>query len=39
MDTTCQTILKTIGVEFNHLNDLEGFMIPRETLLDMDRYH
>ena len=33
MDTESKTILKIIGFEFDELKDLEGLIIPRETLL------
>jgi hypothetical protein len=30
--------MKVAGIEFQEWNDLEGFFIPRENLLDIDKY-
>lgn len=39
MDSTCKQILQTCNIEFQEMHELEGQLIPRETLLDLDKYH
>jgi len=39
MDPTCKKIMKIAGIEFQEWNDLEGFIISRENLLDIDKYN
>jgi len=38
MDPTCKNVLKTAGIDFETVSDLEGFFIPRENFLDIQKY-
>lgn len=39
MDPYCKNILKIVGIDFESFHDLEGFLIPRENLLDESKYN
>lgn len=39
MDELCKKILSNVGINFNLLNDLDGYMIPREQLLCLEKYN
>ena len=38
MDEECKQVLFLIGLKFEILNDLDGLLIPREKLLDDNKY-
>jgi uncharacterized protein YihD (DUF1040 family) len=38
MDEESKTVLKIIGFEFDELIDIDGLIIPRETLLSDNKY-
>jgi hypothetical protein len=39
MDNTCKNIVNSVGIEFESWMDLEGFLVPRENLLDIEKYN
>ena len=39
MDDETKKVIKMVGLEFNELIDLDGLFIPREQLLDNNKYH
>lgn len=38
MDENCKKILNSIGIDFMHLNDLDGQIFPREMFISQDKY-
>jgi hypothetical protein len=38
MDEECKTILKIVGLEIDDLKNIDGLIIPRETLLSDNKY-